>query len=106
MGAHQSTQSTAYCAPKADATTSTSSALEPGGNNDAPPPLMPQNATAPVVPAKPAAPMPQLMRQETFEEKLYRKVSVLLLFWNVWTCVSCYFICTNNIHIHTIIIFC
>ncbi|KAL7540673.1 hypothetical protein ACHAXR_010291 [Thalassiosira sp. AJA248-18] len=73
MGAHHSTQSTtAYCEPRPKGDDSTSSsAFEPGGKID--PSLTPENAAAPIVPVRPAAPMPQLMRPETFEEKLYRK---------------------------------
>ena len=51
-----------------------SSVFEPGGgSNDSPP--RPKN---PITPHVPPAPMPQLMRPETFEEKLYRKVCIIL----------------------------
>eukprot|EP00581_Thalassiosira_minuscula_P016906 CAMPEP_0183711922 /NCGR_PEP_ID=MMETSP0737-20130205/7253_1 /TAXON_ID=385413 /ORGANISM="Thalassiosira miniscula, Strain CCMP1093" /LENGTH=154 /DNA_ID=CAMNT_0025940493 /DNA_START=103 /DNA_END=567 /DNA_ORIENTATION=- len=67
MGAQHSTQTTT-CEPPSKDNVTTSSAFEPGGTAN--PPLTPENAAAPIVPPKP---MPQLMRPETFEEKLYRK---------------------------------
>ena len=66
MGARHST-SAACEAAKDDA----SSAFEPGGNAPIDPSLTNSNARAPIVPPRP---MPQLMRPETFDEKLYRKV--------------------------------
>jgi hypothetical protein len=67
MGAHHSTQSfTADCSAVA--------ASPDDGPGSADPRLMSsRNASSPIVPP---APMPQLMRPETFEEKLYRKVCV------------------------------
>jgi hypothetical protein len=69
MGAQHSTQyrpTIAACEPAKDAP---SSAFEPGGV-ESESPLTPTDASAPIVPP---APMPQMMRPETFEEKLYRK---------------------------------
>ncbi|KAL7544198.1 hypothetical protein ACHAWF_007577 [Thalassiosira exigua] len=61
MGAGNSTHSTAACeSASADDAASASSALDPSRTT-------PNDALAPSVP------MPQLMRQETFQEKLYRK---------------------------------
>ena len=69
MGAQHSTRSTAACEtfPSRDGE---SSSFEPGGMA-VDPRLTANNAVSPIMPP---APMPQLMRSETFEEKLYRKV--------------------------------
>lgn len=66
MGAQHSMQSTACESPSKD--DFTSSTFESDGTIDQS--LTPKNAAAPIVPPRP---MPQLMRPETFEEKLYRK---------------------------------
>ena len=68
MGAQHSTRSTTAC-ETSPSRGGESSSFEPGGVVD--PRLTSKNAFSPIVPP---APLPQLMRPETFEEKLYRKV--------------------------------
>lgn len=71
MGAQHSTRSTTAACEPPPSNSKASSAFEPGGvGSTDQPPLTPENAISPMVPP---APMPQLMRPETFEEKLYRK---------------------------------
>ena len=69
MGAQHSTRSTAACEtfPSRDGE---SSSFEPGGMA-VDPRMTAKNSMSPIMPP---VPMPQLMRSETFEEKLYRKV--------------------------------
>eukprot|EP00584_Thalassiosira_punctigera_P000545 CAMPEP_0172526890 /NCGR_PEP_ID=MMETSP1067-20121228/1713_1 /TAXON_ID=265564 ORGANISM="Thalassiosira punctigera, Strain Tpunct2005C2" /NCGR_SAMPLE_ID=MMETSP1067 /ASSEMBLY_ACC=CAM_ASM_000444 /LENGTH=161 /DNA_ID=CAMNT_0013310507 /DNA_START=94 /DNA_END=579 /DNA_ORIENTATION=- len=68
MGAQHSSRTTACESPPVKNDRASISAFEPGGAAD--PPLTPTYTAAPIVPPKP---MPQLLRPETFEEKLYRK---------------------------------
>ncbi|KAL3784546.1 hypothetical protein ACHAW5_003763 [Stephanodiscus triporus] len=67
MGTQHSTRSTTAC-ETSPSRGGESSSFEPGGVVD--PLLTSKNAFSPIVPP---SPMPQLMRPETFEEKLYRK---------------------------------
>ena len=71
MGANHSIS--ANCEASSKDGSVNSSAFEPGGDSNDAPPLQPEN---PIKTSIPPAPMPQLMRPETFEEKLYRKVCI------------------------------
>mmetsp|Transcript_21601 Transcript_21601/g.52181 ORF Transcript_21601/g.52181 Transcript_21601/m.52181 type:complete len:192 (+) Transcript_21601:36-611(+) len=71
MGAQQSTRSTmAKCESPRKCDSPMSSSLEPVTSGTIDPSPTPEKAATPPMPP---APMPQLMRPETFEEKLYRK---------------------------------
>lgn len=78
MGAHYSSTRSSF----------TADCAADDGPGSADPRLMAsRNASSPIVPP---APMPQLMRPETFEEKLYRKVCV---YTQIISLLSNYFCC-------------
>lgn len=94
MGAHYSTSSSSSAA----AAPSCESSDDVGGSPSYEPDKFIPSGAASIVPS---SPMPVLARPETFEEKLYRKVSAVEI--NVVKC-SCYqgdyqYVCIYNIEI-------